>query len=136
EERVGVLCAGSPPARRFSDEDTEVARAVAHLAAIAIKRLELIEGLTNATIVKDLFEALAAGASAFAAAKAAEVRCDLTQPYLIVCAEPAAGRSRPPASGEPPQRRSAKNYPSSPPAPRSRPGPAPCPRRRRSAPNR
>jgi DNA-binding PucR family transcriptional regulator len=98
DERVGVLCAGSPPGRRFSEEDTEIARAIAHLAAVAIKRLELIEGLTNATIVKDLFEALAAGASAFAATKAAEVRCDLTQPYLIVCAEPAGGRAQ--GSGE------------------------------------
>ena len=78
-------------ARPFSDEDTEVARAIAHLAAIAIKRAELIEGLTNANIVKDLFEALAAGATTFAAAKAAEVRCDLDGPYLMVCAEPAGG---------------------------------------------
>jgi GAF domain-containing protein len=98
EERVGVLCAGSPPGRRFSDEDVEIARAVAHLAAVAVKRLELIEGLTNATIVKDLFEALAAGASAFAATKAGEVRCDLTQPYVIVCAEPSGGREQ--GSGE------------------------------------
>ena len=57
-----------------------MARAIAHLAAIAIKRAELIEGLTNANIVKDLFEALAAGATSFAAAKAAEVRCDLSAP--------------------------------------------------------
>ncbi len=97
-ERVGLLCAGAPPRRAFNHEDTEVARAIAHLAAIAIKRAELIEGLTNASIVKDLFEALAAGATSFAAAKAAEVRCDLTGSYLIVCAEPAAGRER--ASGE------------------------------------
>ena len=94
EERVGVLCAGSPAGRHFSEEDTEITRAIAHLAAVAVKRLELIEGLTNATIVKDLFVALAAGASAFAAAKASEVRCDLTQPYLIVCAEPAGGRDQ------------------------------------------
>ncbi len=89
EERIGLLCAGAAPGRPFSDEDTEIARAVAHLAAIALKRAELIEGLTNANIVKDLFEALAAGASAFAAAKAAEVRCNLAGPYLMVCAEPA-----------------------------------------------
>ena len=97
-ERVGLLCAGAPARRAFSGEDTEVARAIAHLAAIAIKRAELIEGLTNANIVKDLFEALAAGATSFAAAKAAEVRCDLTGPYLMVCAEPAGGRER--GSGE------------------------------------
>jgi GAF domain-containing protein len=97
-ERVGLLCAGAPVRRAFSGEDTEVARAIAHFAAIAIKRAELIEGLTNASIVKDLFEALAAGATSFAAAKAAEVRCDLTARYLLVCAEPAAGHQR--ASGE------------------------------------
>jgi hypothetical protein len=97
-ERVGLLCAGAPARQAFSNEDTEVARAIAHFAAIAIKRAELIEGLTNASIVKDLFEALAAGATSFASAKAAEVRCDLSAPYLLVCAEPAGGRER--ASGE------------------------------------
>src|SRR5262249_61326104 len=74
------------------------ARAVAHLAAVAIKRADLIEGLTNANIIKDLFDALAAGATAFAAGKAAEVQCDLTQPYVIVCAEPAGGYEQ--GSGE------------------------------------
>ncbi len=93
-ERLGLLCAGAPPRRPFAGEDTEMARAIAHLAAIAIKRAELIEGLTNANIVKDLFEALAAGATAFAATKAAEVQCDLSKPYLMLCAEPAAGHEQ------------------------------------------
>lgn len=97
-ERVGLLCAGSPGDHRFSAEDTEIARAIAHLTAIAIKRAELIEGLTKANIIKDMFEALAAGATAFAAAKAAEVRCDLTGPYLMVCAEAVPDRRQ--ASGE------------------------------------
>jgi GAF domain-containing protein len=93
-ERLGLLCAGSPPRRSFTDEDTELARAIAHLAAVAIKRAELIERLTNANIVKDMFEALAAGATVFAAAKAAEVRCDHTVAYVMVCAEPAGGREQ------------------------------------------
>jgi GAF domain-containing protein len=97
-ERLGLLCAGSPPGRKFSGEDTELARAIAHIAAVAIKRAELIEHLTNANIVKDLFEALAAGATTFAVGKAMEVRCDLTKPYLMLCAEPAAGREQ--GSGE------------------------------------
>ncbi len=88
-ERLGLLCAGAPLGRKFSGEETELARAIAHIAAVAIKRAELIEHLTNANIVKDLFEALAAGATAFAVAKAAEVRCDLTGPFLMICAEPA-----------------------------------------------
>lgn len=98
DDRVGLLCAGSPLGHPFNDEDRELARAIAHLAAIAIKRLELIEGLTKSNTVKDLFEALAAGATAFAATKASEVRCDLNQPYLMVCAEPAGGREQ--SSGE------------------------------------
>jgi GAF domain-containing protein len=97
-ERIGLLCAGARLGAPFSEEDQELARATALLAGIAIKRAELIEGLTKANIVKDLFEALAAGATAFAAAKAGELRCDLTRPYLIVCAEPGSGRER--SSGE------------------------------------
>ncbi len=90
-ERLGLLCAGAPGGRSFSGEDAELARAVAHIAAVAIKRADLIESLTTANIVKDLFEALSAGATSFAVAKAAEVRCDLTSPYLMICAEPAGG---------------------------------------------
>ncbi|MGO9958886.1 MAG: GAF domain-containing protein [Solirubrobacteraceae bacterium] len=97
-ERVGLLCAASSRERAFGPEDVELASAVAHLAAVAIRRAEMIEGLTKANIVKDLFEALAAGATTFAAAKAAEVRCDLTTPYLMVCAEPVGGREQ--SSGE------------------------------------
>ncbi len=86
-ERIGLLCAGAPAGHRFNQEDSEVARAIAHLAAVALKRAELIEGLTTANIVKDLFEALAAGATEFAATKAAEVRCDMSEPYVVVCAQ-------------------------------------------------
>ena len=91
EEHLGMLCAAPPEDREFSREEREVARAIAHLAAVALKRVELIEGLTKTNIVKDLFEALAAGAGDFAAVKAAEIRCDLSRPYLLVCAEPAGG---------------------------------------------
>ncbi|MGZ4351684.1 MAG: GAF domain-containing protein, partial [Solirubrobacteraceae bacterium] len=93
-ERVGVLCVASQRDRAFGDEDVEIARAVAHLAAVAIKRAELIEGLTKANTIKDLFEALAAGATTFAAAKAAEVRCDLNAPYLVLSAQPAGSRAQ------------------------------------------
>ena len=93
-ERVGVLCVASRRAPAFGDEDAEISRAVAHLAAVAIKRAELIEGLTKANTIKDLFEALAAGATTFAAAKAAEVRCDLNAPYLVLSAQPAGSRAQ------------------------------------------
>jgi sugar diacid utilization regulator len=98
EERLGLLCAGSRTGRLFGEGDTEIARAVAHLAVLGIKRAELIEGLTNANIIKDMFQALAAGATSFAASKAAEVGCDLGAPHLIACAEPAGSRQQ--SSGE------------------------------------
>ena len=96
--RVGLLSAASFSERTFGDDDAEIARAIAHLAAVAIKRAELIDALTNANIIKDLFGALAAGATAFASAKAAEIHCDLTDNYLIVFAEPAGRQDQ--ASGE------------------------------------
>ena len=92
DERIGVLCATAD--HRFSDEDAEVARAVAHVAAVAIKRAELIEGLTTANTIKDLFEALAAGATGFAAARAGELSCDLTAPYFMLHALPAGARDQ------------------------------------------
>jgi purine catabolism regulator len=97
-ERVGLLCLGSAPEARFSAEDAELARAIAHLSAVALKRTELIDSLTKANILKDLFEALAAGAGSFAATKATEIGCDLSRPYVILVCEPIAGREH--GSGE------------------------------------
>ncbi|MGH2857814.1 MAG: GAF domain-containing protein [Solirubrobacteraceae bacterium] len=93
-ERVGLLCVASSAAGAFGDEEAEVARSVANLAAVAIRRVQLIEGLTEANAVKELFDALDAGAGAFAAAKAAQLRCDLVGPYLIVRAQPAGSGSQ------------------------------------------
>jgi GAF domain-containing protein len=98
DERLGLLCARPGSARPFGDEERELARAIAHLAAVALERADLIESLTNDNIVKDLFEALATGATAFAATKATQVRCDLSAPYALICAEPAGGIE--PSSGE------------------------------------
>ena len=64
---VGLAVCRGPTICSFTVEDTEIARAIAHSAAIAIKRAELIGQLTNANTVKDLFEALPAGATEFAA---------------------------------------------------------------------
>ncbi|HEX5191581.1 MAG TPA: GAF domain-containing protein [Solirubrobacteraceae bacterium] len=93
-ERVGLLCVATEGGDGFGSEDAELARAIAHLAAVAIKRAELIEGLTTANAIKDLFEALASGASEFAADKAAELRCDLTSAYVMLSAEPAGAGDR------------------------------------------
>src|SRR5215217_5944065 len=66
------------------DEDAELLRAVAHQTAVGLKKAELIERLTAENIVKDMFEALAAGSVDAAKAKAAEARCDLRRPHVFL----------------------------------------------------
>jgi GAF domain-containing protein len=83
DEQLGLLCCMARE-RVFDDEDAELLRAVAHQTAVGLKKAELIERLTAENIVKDMFEALAAGAPEAAEAKAAEARCDLTRPHVFL----------------------------------------------------
>jgi GAF domain-containing protein len=83
DEQLGVLCCIAR-GRAFDDEDAELLRAVAHQTAVGLKKAELIERLTAENIVKDMFEALAAGSVEAAEAKAAEARCDLTRPHVFL----------------------------------------------------
>ena len=97
EEQLGILSCMAR-GRAFDDEDAELLRAVAHQTAVGLKKAELIERLTAENIVKDMFEALAAGSVEAAEAKAAEARCDLTRPHVFLHAVRAAtagdGRTR------------------------------------------
>jgi GAF domain-containing protein len=83
DEQLGILCCIAR-GRAFDDEDAELLRAVAHQTAVGLKKAELIERLTAENIVKDMFEALAAGSVEAAEAKAAEARCDLTRPHVFL----------------------------------------------------
>jgi PucR C-terminal helix-turn-helix domain/GAF domain/GGDEF-like domain len=91
DEQLGLLCCGLT-GRSFGDEDTGLLHAVANQTAVGLKKAELIERLTAENIVKDMFEALAAGSVKTAEVKAAEARCDLGRPhvYLHVERAPAA----------------------------------------------
>ena len=64
---------------------------MAHQTAVGLKKAELIERLTAENIVKDMFDALAAGAVEAAEAKAAEARCDLSR-RTCSCTRARAGR--------------------------------------------
>jgi GAF domain-containing protein len=88
DEQLGMLCclAGE---KQFTDEDAELLGAVANQTAVGLKKAELIERLTAENIVKDMFDALAAGSAEAAAAKASEARCDLTRPHLFLHVEQA-----------------------------------------------
>jgi GAF domain-containing protein len=86
DEQLGML-ACQARGRAFSGEHTELLRAVANQTAVGLKKAELIERLTAENIVKDMFEALAAGSVASAEAKAADARCDLSRPHVFLHVE-------------------------------------------------
>jgi GAF domain-containing protein len=86
DEQLGMLCCLAREGQ-FSDEDAELLGAVANQTAVGLKKAELIERLTAENIVKDMFDALAAGSVAAAEAKASEARCDLTRPHLFLHVE-------------------------------------------------
>ena len=68
-------------------DDAELLAAVANQTAVGLKKSELIERLTAENLVKDMFDALAAGSVEAAEAKASEAGCDLSQPHLFVHVE-------------------------------------------------
>jgi GAF domain-containing protein len=94
EDQLGVLVAIHREAP--GDEAEELLHAVAHHVALALKQVELIERLTGENVIRDLFEALAAGAIPVAEQRARKARCDLTRPHVFVHIQPSAG-----APGEP-----------------------------------
>jgi len=68
----------------------DLARAVASQTAVGIKKIQLIERLTEKNLIKDFFEDLAAGRSGGdVERRAARLGCDLELPYLVLAAEPA-----------------------------------------------
>ena len=75
----------------------DLARAVASQAAVGIKKIQLIERLTEKNLIKDFFEDLAAGrAGGDVEGRAARLGCDLELPHLVLAAEPADDGARAP----------------------------------------
>src|SRR5262249_14596705 len=67
----------------------DLARAVANQAAVAIKKIELIERLTEKNLIKDFFEQLAGGkVLGRLEERAARLGCDLDARYLVIAAPP------------------------------------------------
>ncbi|MEX0816227.1 MAG: helix-turn-helix domain-containing protein, partial [Gaiellales bacterium] len=70
--------------------EVDLARAAANQTAVAIKKIELIERLTEKNLIKDFFEQLAGGAVLGAAeGKAARLGCDLDTSHVVLAATPA-----------------------------------------------
>jgi GAF domain-containing protein len=63
----------------------ELAHAVANQAAVAIKKIQVLERLTEKNLIKDFFEDLAAGRAGEALeGRAARLGCDLGQPHVVL----------------------------------------------------
>ena len=85
-EQLGVICCLARN-REFTDEDAELLGAVANQTAVGLMKAELIERLTAENIVKDMFDALAAGSIEAGQAKASQARCDLSGHHLFLHVE-------------------------------------------------
>jgi GAF domain-containing protein len=67
----------------------ELGRAIASQVAVGIKKVQVIEQLTEKNLIKDFFEELAGGRSrGDLEGRAARLGCDLDQPHVVLVAEP------------------------------------------------
>ena len=67
----------------------ELGRAIASQVAVRIKKIQVIEQLTEKNLIKDFFEELAAGsAHGDLEGRAARLGCDLDHPHVVLVAEP------------------------------------------------
>ena len=82
DELLGLLVAEATA-------EVDLARAVANQAAVALKKIDLIERLTEKNLIKDFFEELAGGRPAGdLEGRAARLGFDLDAAYLVVAATP------------------------------------------------
>jgi GAF domain-containing protein len=73
--------------------EVDLARALANQTAIAIKKIELIEHLTEKNLIKDFFEQLAGGRTdGSLVERATRLGCDLDAPHLVLAVSPADDR--------------------------------------------
>ena len=82
DELLGLLLAEGTSA-------VDLARAAANQTAVALKKIELIERLTEKNLIKDFFEELAAGrTTGDLEGRAARLGFDLDAPYLVLVISP------------------------------------------------
>ena len=82
DELLGLLAAAGT-------SEVDLARAVANQTAVALKKIELIERLTEKNLIKDFFEQLAGGESLPGLeGRAARLGCDLDQRYVVLAPSP------------------------------------------------
>ena len=83
DELLGLLVA-----ERSSSVD--IARAIASQIAVGVKKIQLIERLTDKNLIMDFFEDLAGGrGGGIVEGRAVRLGCDLDRPHIVLAAEPA-----------------------------------------------
>jgi GAF domain-containing protein len=83
DELIGLLVAEG-------STHVDLGRAVASQVAVGIKKVQVIEELTEKNLIKDFFEELAGGhRRGDLEGRAARLGCDLAKPHLVLVAEPA-----------------------------------------------
>jgi GAF domain-containing protein len=93
EEMVGLLAFRMPPNRRIDAEQREIALSIASQTAVAIKKVQLIDRLTERNAIKDLLEDLSNGRGTHVELeeRAHALGCDLNGPHLVLEAAPRPG---------------------------------------------
>jgi GAF domain-containing protein len=89
DERLGLLVVAGEEAWR--DHETELLRAVGHLLAVALRKSELIDRLTEQNAARDLIAALARGDPAAALRPGRAAGFDLALPHAAFEVRPLAG---------------------------------------------
>ena len=75
--------------RRAARRELDLARAVANQAAVALKKIQVLERLAEKNLIKDFFEDLAARRlGAALEGRSARLGCDLGAPHIVLAAEP------------------------------------------------
>ena len=93
EELVGVLALRFSGEIRIDAEQREIATSIANQAAVAIKKVQLIDRLTERNAIKDLLEDLSHGTRTAGELeqRASALGCDLSRPHLVLQAVPRPG---------------------------------------------
>ena len=96
DELVGFLALRIPDGQRMDAEEREIAASIAGQTAVAIKKVELIERLTERNAIKDLLEDLARATAPAdeLSDRARALGCDLGRGHLVMQAVPRPGAAQ------------------------------------------
>lgn len=85
-ELLGFLAARAGPDRVFGEEDRDLASSIANQTAVAIRKIQLIERLTERNQLKDFFEDLGRGTPDGLLARGRRLGVDLERSHLVLWA--------------------------------------------------